>query len=96
MRSVQELGKEQLWICVQDAGDFDELDHIDPAVSGFDTPDEGTRAFETRCQISLRQASLLACSNQNGNQCSVSAGPQSLSQGQSWQVVLLQKWEQKR
>jgi hypothetical protein len=26
----------------------------------------------------------------------VSAGPQGLSQGRSWQGALLQKWEQKR
>jgi hypothetical protein len=94
--SVQELGEENRRVGVQDAGDLDELDHIDPAVSGFHTTDEGMWAFETRCQISLREASLLSRRNQNGNQCSVSASPQGLSQGRSWQGALLQKREQKR
>jgi hypothetical protein len=94
--SVQELGEENRRVGVQDAGDLDKLDHIDPAVARFHTTDEGMRAFETRCQISLREASLLSCRNQNGNQCAVSAGPQGLSQGRSWQGALLQKWEQKR
>jgi hypothetical protein len=94
--SVQELGEENRWVCVKDADDLDELDHIDPAVARFHTTDEGMRAFEARCQISLREASLLSRRNQNGNQCAVSAGPQGFSQGRSWQEALLQKREQKR
>ena len=77
---VGELGKKVLRVEAHDAGDLDELDHVDSSFAGLDASDEGVQTLQARREVTLRQARLLAALDQNVYQGAVTLGAQGLPQ----------------
>src|ERR1700728_3557770 len=79
-RLVKKFGEKLFGVEAHDAGDFDELDHIDAPLARLDAADEDVRTLQARRKVSLRQTCLLSALDQNVNQAAVTFGAQGLPQ----------------
>ena len=59
MALAQNLPEELEWVCIERLADGDELRNVDLTLMTLDHPDDRVRSLEARCELPLRDVSLL-------------------------------------